>query len=38
MSTQSVQDLVGTPFTTVKKGDTLVFTNAPSREEMKKKE
>ena len=36
MSTQSVQDLVGSPLTTEKKGDTLVFTNAPSRDELLK--
>ncbi len=36
MSTQSVQDLVGSPLTTEKRGDTLVFTNAPSRDEMLK--
>ena len=36
MSTQSVQDLVGSPLTTEKRGDTLVFTNAPSRSEMLK--
>jgi len=36
MSTQSVQDLVGSPLTSEKKGDTLVFTNAPSRDELLK--
>lgn len=36
MSTQSVQDLVGSPLTMEKRGDTLVFTNAPSRDELLK--